>query len=438
MATNDARTLDFLGEGTTSTPAAPGDGLTPEERQRLKDQQAQAQLREDARKVANINTAPGGFTDIRREDYQATLDANNRLAKTTAGQAGIELPFVHSLPGARAVEGAIEGTVGGGLEFLDTVADDPSLLGVGRGVVNAGDRLLTDVDQGLSADPLTSGVYNPAKRAVKAVGGAIGDAAGAVGDFFGGLGSAPAPVYPGGAAGGPANEYQDWARQLGLDVLGGSVGAPNAGDRALQMGQLGQVQQFMGGPREQSTVLGDVRSFRQQPRTPSAAELQLLGAQDSAMSDALSLARSARGGPGAVNRAMRVAQAENAATQATGARDLALLRAKEDEAFRAQQLQALGLEGQLGQGLDADTLRALGLGGDIATNIRGQGVTERGQTLGFAGDMAGASLNANTQLTEAAMRDALERTKLGYELTPDQKLLLAGLGAGSDILSLFF
>jgi hypothetical protein len=35
------------------------------------------------------------------------------------------------------------------------------------------------------------------------------------------------------------------------------------------------------------------------------------------------------------------------------------------------------------------------------------------------------------------MRDALERTKLGYELTPDQKMLFAGLGAGSDLLSLF-
>lgn len=262
----------------------------------------------------------------------------------------------------------------------------------------------------------------------------------AVGDVIGGIGGGGG-VAPVGGGTSPAvdalRSQQDAARQLGMDVLSGEVGGPNPADRDLQMTELERIQQFLNGPREQRNVLSDVDAFLAQPQGPSAAEIQLTQAQDDAMSDALSLARSARGGAGAVNRAMRVAQAENAANQATGARDLALLRAKEEEANRAQILQGLGLKGELAGGLDANTLTALGLGSQTAGDIRGQGLTERGQTLGFTGDMVGGALNSQTDITTAAMRDALERTKLGYELTPDQKLLFASLGAGSDLLSLF-
>src|ERR1044071_3609431 len=61
----------------------------------------------------------------------------------------------------------------------------------------------------------------------------------------------------------------------------------------------------------------------------SVAEAQLRDATQRNLGQSLALARSARGGPAAQAQALRMAQAEGAATMSQQARDLALVRAKE-------------------------------------------------------------------------------------------------------------
>lgn len=259
-----------------------------------------------------------------------------------------------------------------------------------------------------------------------------------------------------------------------------------------QAGVLGQASALAARPGAQAGVMPGVDEFLAGPEGPSAAELQLRQAQDDSMSDALSLARSARGGAGAKNRALRVAVAENAATQSGAARDTALLRAKEAEARRAETLSGLGLKGDLAQGIDQRDIAALGLSGDLArgvdqrdldalglgaslsqgidqrqmqgaelqgslsrgldtdtlagintqaglaSDMRNAGVTERGQSLDFtrgmeqtAAGLEGDVLSAIPQLEQVRHADQ-------YELTPEQKMRLALLGAGGDLLSTFF
>jgi hypothetical protein len=259
-----------------------------------------------------------------------------------------------------------------------------------------------------------------------------------------------------------------------------------------QAGVLSAAQAATARPGAQAGVMPGVDEFLAGPEGPSAAELQLKQAQDDSMSDALSLARSTRGGAGAKNRAMRVAMAENAATQSGAARDTALLRAKEAEARRAETLAGLGLKGNLAQGidqrelagldiqgglargvdqrdlealglgaqlsagmddrqlrgaginaelargLDSDTLSALGLGGDLSTAMRNAGVQERGQSLDFtrgmeqtAAGLEGDVLSAIPQLEQVRHADQ-------YEMTPEQKLRFAREGGIADILAGIF
>lgn len=448
---------DFFGEevdddfdpfGTSKAVKAPTTdaGTTPE-------QAAKNQIRfenENARAIAN---APGGAVSLAGQFRSKALGSGLKVAAPPPGQwgqfnyarQGQPEKFSANAPNDFFGDLTRLGTyIGTGLANpIGTVLGDylPETANAALNPVGYGTQAVAD--EGLDTFlPGGSGVYgNNIIPGVEGTGGDVTLPSDSAFDGLGipGLGGGRGVGAPVGAAPNVQGlrDEQAAARELGMDVLSGNVGAPNPADRGLQMTELERIQQFLNGPREQRNVLADVDEFLAQPHGPSAAEIQLRQAQDDAMSDALSLARGARGGAGAVNRALRVAQAENAATQATGARDLALLRAKEEEANRAQVLQGLGLKGELAGGLDQNTLQALGLGAETAGDIRSQGVAERGQTLGFTGDMVGSALGSSTDLTTAAMRDALERTKLGYELTPDQKLLFASLGAGSDLLSLF-
>lgn len=391
---------------------------------------------------------------------------------------------------------------------------------------------------------------------VKDLGEDIGDAAVAAGDWISGIPGDIEDWLMGGGGGGSRGGLSGGGFGAGGDAMAGALGSaerlrgmgasvpganpadaqrqasamdransftfgPRATDRAMtgvsqlmqqpgsQAGALDQVQQTRQAPGAQQGVLGaatraaaapgaqagvmpGVDQFLAGPEGPSAAEIQLRQAQDDSMSDALSLARSTRGGAGAKNRAMRVAMAENAATQSGNARDLSLLRAKEAEARRAETLQGLGLKSDVAQGmdqreqgllgiqgdlaqgvdqrdlealgltaslsqgiddralrgagiqadlargLDQDTISALGLQGDLATAMRNAGVQERGQSLDFtrgmeqtAAGLEGDVLSAIPQLEQVRHADQ-------YELTPEQKMRMALLGAGGDLLSTFF
>lgn len=459
----------------------PGTDRTPEEIAADQRIAAQQDIQAAARNTANIN-AP--YQVERGEQNSSLLRATQSDPLKSYSRAGIELPFIGDIPGVGPIaEGAVSGAQRGVLNGAERAIEHPAetlLTGGANAVVAGGDAfvddLLTGVARGVTGDnrvsvnaPLTPAqIYDPNGPIYSAgVGGpgdvnlpgvedigegiiqGVSDLGSGIGNLFGGGGGGGGA--PGGGSGYGAgiadaairdvNAEQDSLRGLGNDVLSGRVGAPNPADRNLQLSELERIQQFMSGPRAGRDVMGEVDQFLATPHGPSAAELELKQAQDDSMSDALSLARGVRGGAGATNRALRVAMAENAATQSSGARDLALLRAKEEEARRAETLNALGLKGNLAGGLDDGTLRALGLGGELASNVRGQGVQERGQTLqagtGLLSDVLGSSTNVAGTAIPAYLRDDLERDKLGYELTPDQKLLFAGLGAGSDLLSMF-
>ncbi len=327
--------------------------------------------------------------------------------------------------------------------------------------------------------------------------------------------------------------------QQQVDAFGNSV--------RPQTDVMGRAKAF--DPMAAETLLAELEQFRTKQEGPSKAEILLSQANDDAMSNALSLARSGRGSVGDQSRQLQTAIGENAATSIDNARNMSLLRAEEEQQFRNQLMQSLGLSGdisgaadqaklgalgiegnlaqsldegtlkalglstqlglgmdqsrlqkaglqadlgkslddstlralgletQLGLGMDnsllqalgiqsdtanamrsADvtergqsmdaTLRALGISADTANSMRNASVTERGQGLSALTSLAGTSagltgdiLSSDTSLGVAGMNNANENARLErelqYKLTPNQQLLLAGLGASGDILSKF-
>lgn len=205
----------------------------------------------------------------------------------------------------------------------------------------------------------------------------------------------------------------------------------------------------------QLTALDRMLGF--DPSTSSAAQSQLADATQSNLSNSLALARSARGGPGAQAAAMRRAQAEGAATMSQQARDLATLRAQEEDTRKGRELQALGLGGELAgqlrgaditeRGQDLSTaqsnaqreLDATIARGGLAQSERQAGVAERGQSiqgaLGVEGikqarDALAASVLSDAEKTEAQI--LMTQASLGYQLTPAQQIQLANLAAKSN------
>lgn len=84
-----------------------------------------------------------------------------------------------------------------------------------------------------------------------------------------------------------------------------------------------------------------MRDFANGPQGPSAAQAQLQQGANQSMRQSLALARSGSGF-GESAGGLASAQRANADTMANAANQSAMLRAQEDQAFRAQQLQAMG------------------------------------------------------------------------------------------------
>jgi hypothetical protein len=354
------------------------------------------------------------------------------------------------------------------LEFnpLDRVTDPNTGLGTtadGQG----GQPIGASMDPGLR-DAMTPGIGQMGGDALDRVLSAIGGMGGpdvpidASGADRGGMGLGGAySVQLDAAAQQGAN-----ARSLGSDVLSGKVAGPNAADSQRQGDALDRAlafkpqasdraaksaANFAAGPKAANDVLGKVNAFAQGPEGPSSASLLQDEASQKAMSDVLSVSRSGRArDAGSQARAANVAQGEIAGMGVDNARNAALLRNKEANDARSQQLSALGLSGDLAQGLDstklgalslqgdlaksrdANNLGALNLGSDIASQMRGAGIQERGQSLDFmqGQEQIGAGLTGDVLKTIPALENIRHQDQ--FELTPQQKIAAAKLGGAPD------
>lgn len=127
-----------------------------------------------------------------------------------------------------------------------------------------------------------------------------------------------------------------------------------------------------------------LQNFAQGPQGPSAAQAQLQQGANQSMDQNLALAR-AGSGFGESAAGLESAQRANAATMANASNQAAVLRAQEDQAFRNQQMQAMG----------------------TAADIYG----------GAAGREVGtAQFATQAELDAAAQRDALELGRSGQSI----------------------
>jgi hypothetical protein len=222
------------------------------------------------------------------------------------------------------------------------------------------------------------------------------------------------------------------AQGQGLMAAGnaaGTRGAPitqyNPAVNQLQVGSQSAGQQQYG-------LANQLRSLAGAPQGPSAAQAQLQAGTDQALNSQLAMARSGSGF-GESAGAMANAQQNAAGIQSNAANQAAMLRSNEDQAYRARQLQALGMSGDaLGQGRAADlalgqqqigqgqfgtqtALQQQQMNDQLRQNLIGQGL--QAQNMGLAG-MAqgiGAQNQANQLALEAAR--AQQQGTMGLEQT---------------------
>lgn len=454
VAAGGATGADFFGDGlegnaaTNTTGAAPDAiaGYTPGAAA------AARKLVDDATNTANINV-------------NSDRDKGTGAIEDTAGGGG----------GATGAYDATSDAGRAGFDYMHDLGNDDTFIsgstllnrmGERAGVTHAGDAanpnpfaggvsnpldynplssvLDPETGLGVSGDPSGRPVAAHAPDAAAAAsGGLLSTAGAAVGDALSGLGgSETSPFDTSGADRGGmglGGAYSDTlqsaanqgerARTLGTDVLSGNVAAPNAADANRQGDALDQVMGFASGPKAQNDVMGKVNAFAQGPEGPSKAQLLLDQASQGAMADVLAASRSGRArDAGSMARASNVAQGEIAGMGVDNARSAGLLRADEADNARSQTLQALGLQGNLAQGLDANTLQALTAGGDLASQMRGAGIQERGQGLNFMQGQEGisAGLTGDVLGTIPKLEDI--RHKDQFALTPQQQLEQARLG----------
>lgn len=341
------------------------------------------------------------------------------------------------------------GTTADGRGGRPLLADNPELAGMIQGATPGSPGALLDAGAGGVQDALDAALGGP--------GGNIPiDASGA---DRGGMSDRSGDLSR-------VRGLADSARSLGGDVLSGAVAGPNAADAQRQSDTLGKVNafapkaseraaqsaaKFASGPKAATDVLSQVNAFAQGPEGPSSASLLQDEASQKAMADVLSVSRSGRArDAGSQARAANMAQAEIAGMGVDNARNAALLRNKEANDARSQQLQALGLSGDLAQGLDttklgalnlqgdlaksrdSSALQALGLGSDLASQMRGQGITERGQGLDFlqGQQQIGAGLESDVLKTIPQLEQIRHDDQ--FDLTPQQKLAAAKMGGPPD------
>lgn len=194
---------------------------------------------------------------------------------------------------------------------------------------------------------------------------------------------------------------------VGLGALPGQVAAPGlqaATDRTLQTQQLDRVLGF-------------------NPQTASVAEAQLHDAAQQNLGQSLALARSARGGPAAQAQAMRNAQSEGAATMSQASRDLATLRAQEEDTAKQRELTALGLGNEQTSSIRGSDVTERGQNATSLDNALTAGVSQRGQDVNaqVAGLNAGVTQRGQTIDQAIAERNA-GVTERGQTTTANQAM----------------
>jgi len=157
---------------------------------------------------------------------------------------------------------------------------------------------------------------------------------------------------------GPTQKMPNSIQQVQSGGLGYLQNSDAAG-RQAQLAALGGLQQ----------QTGALNQFANREQGPSAAQAQLQAGTDLAAKQQYGFARSQPGGGGA---ALRTAAFNAAGISSNAANAAATLRAQEDQAYRAQQLQALGAA-QQGAGMSA------GYAGQLRGGDQSFGQTMAGQ-----------------------------------------------------------
>ncbi len=241
---------------------------------------------------------------------------------------------------------------------------------------------------------------------------------------------------------GEVNRASEMAFQRAKGLFAG--GTQNAGiaakaaGRADQSGGMYQQQgaQDFGNQLQDrgatQDALGRLRGFYEQGPGPSAAEAQMRAGQDANMGQAIALAHSGRGA-GANANAMRQAAFSNAASGQQMNQQLGVLRANEGQAWRQQQLGAMGLEqGTLGtmRGQDISSMGANAQSG-LGYGQLGQAYTQTGMTnqLGFS------QLGSGQQMEGERLRQQILSGQLGANVQmrgQDTGFNTARYGGGDD------
>lgn len=216
-------------------------------------------------------------------------------------------------------------------------------------------------------------------------------------------------------------------------LAGTAANARNIAD--LDFGQANQSREALG------QSVNRLNAYADQGPGESAAQAQLRQQSEQNLGAALSLARSGRGN-GAGN--MKMAIAENAATNAETNMQAATLRAQEADAWRGRQLQAMGLAQEGTTNMRSQDIGAAQAQGQqaisreqIASNVD---VSRAGLQQGLAQFNAGAQNQAslaNAQLaTSAALQNAAETNagrRLQAQLTTDASGQTASLANARNI-----
>lgn len=219
---------------------------------------------------------------------------------------------------------------------------------------------------------------------------------------------------------------ENWMNSFAGGVSSAHGGAQALGQQGYSM--MGQAQQAQNRAtpetdfgRSQAAGGGQMRSadwlsrFAQGPQGPSAAQAQLQQGANQSMAQNLALARSGSGfGESAAG--LDSAQRANAATMANASNQAAILRAQEDQAFRGQQLQAMGTaadiyggaaarEGGQSQFRTQAELDAAAQRDALELGRSGQGI--EAQNLGIQGQLGAQGLSLDAQ--EAALQGRVAR-----------------------------
>jgi hypothetical protein len=182
---------------------------------------------------------------------------------------------------------------------------------------------------------------------------------------------------------------------------------------------------------QQQQMFNRVNSFLDTPDGPSIAAAQLVEAQNKNFGNLIGAARGGRGGAGAQAQALRGAISEGGAIASDTANQLATLRAQEEDMRRNRQLSAMGLGGQMASDIRQGDLSYRGQ--DIAQLQSDQSTAlgARGQNLSALQSDQSTALGARGQDLNAAMSDQSQQNAMAMA-----NLQAAMQGRGQDLSAL--